>query len=856
MLDQLAPMWRQFRAEPWRLDILDEIIARVEATQPSSLPDALQDALIRKHLGDLRGKRIYSGLLAMLVELDELSVDQALNYAIVDGRLDPMLVILVAPRLSRDALREALAQVPWSCVPSWHLRELGDLLREAARDGWGAPAVELVHAAAVQVHHTLLAMLFPALAGAERVAVLAELPALLRALGDPLVQVGTVQALLPACRPAEAADLATALEIPDPSDLAAWIRPALDALWSTLDAHDVRSAPQREWSELLRSLAPLLTVDDRCRWLRIVHRIIAGTGNGLSALAVAVPPALWSDALTPLTPTQALEARVWLALGEPEQLLPALRDYLAAHRFPDISLLSAVMARADGPARSLAATTMLAQSDLFIHHEMQACLYLPVADQRERVHRALVDHPYVSGSPNPGFYMDARLLAALAAPLTESGRQRVLRRLLPHLAGWDPDYRARIIARFAVDGPVSDVPADDPTPDREAWSREQLAAALEIRDPVPRWWAILSAIGHTDDAEQIRALFHEIQAGEQALPDELLGLPVRALDAELWPERIVLEAQRPDRAQFAQLLLCWAQSSAEPERLAIVDRALDELTAAGEPAELEDFYYLAPTLDLPRIRRILALVRQDELDEGQGRPLAMLAIRLIELDRRDEAIVCLRRAPTWLAGLLGACMARGATWADNHDILAAIDAQVVGDAALREAVDWARDGVIYSGVDGLRPDVTAGILGLIARIEDDVPRAAALISGLLLHLPFDAPIDEWVATIDAHTTDTTRATCLLTLLGQVQTSPAVAELAASLFAGTDALAQFESPETSDLALTAASHLPIGARADLLRQLLARGNVPTALLVEVLQQDGDDALLAAANRIFDVADVLN
>lgn len=50
MLDQLVPMWRQFRAEPWRLDILDEMIGRVEANQPSSLPDALQDALIREHL--------------------------------------------------------------------------------------------------------------------------------------------------------------------------------------------------------------------------------------------------------------------------------------------------------------------------------------------------------------------------------------------------------------------------------------------------------------------------------------------------------------------------------------------------------------------------------------------------------------------------------------------------------------------------------------------------------------------------------------------------------------------------------------------------------------------------------------
>lgn len=187
----------------------------------------------------------------MLVELDELSVDQALTYAIIDGQLDPMLLLHVAPRLSRDALREALARVPWTWVSSWSARELGGLLREAARDGWGAPAVDLAHAAEMQVQHTLLAMLFPALAGTQRAAVLAELPVLLRALGDPLVQFDTVHALLPACTPAEAADLANALEIPAPSDFAAWIRPALDALWSTLDAHDVRRAPLHESSERL-----------------------------------------------------------------------------------------------------------------------------------------------------------------------------------------------------------------------------------------------------------------------------------------------------------------------------------------------------------------------------------------------------------------------------------------------------------------------------------------------------------------------------------------------------------------------------------------------------------------------------
>lgn len=851
----LGPMWERYRREPWRFDIVDEMIAQVESQAQASLLDALQAALILSHLRDVRRRRISGGLLAMLVALGDLTADEALAYSRFEGAVNQEALMYLWPRLSRDALRGWLARVPWADTHLGLVRILGAPLREAARDGWGGPALALAHAVDEPTRLALLLEVIPALVGAERSAALAELHGLLRALGDPMAQAPPVRSLLSTCTPAEATALAEALAIPDTADLRGFIGPALAAMWSALDAHAEPEPAILELTASLTALAPMLTPDDWRRWLRLAERHLDHHDIG-HALTVPFPPALWPEVLALLTPSQALVARVRLALDDEQQLPAAVADYLAATRVPDWWLLREILSRGCEPARHLAANAVLAQDDPFVDLEMPACLCLPAADQRERVHRTIVEQPYASGGSYPQYVLDmsdCRLLADLAAALPEAERRRLVERVRPHLRVYEPEAQARIIAWFGVEDPAPEATPGPAPVAHEAWRRQQLAAALEHRDPVARW-QVLGELFTYGEGAQVRALYCEIQAGEHALPDEILGLRITALDAALWPERIAREEQNPDRARFAKLLLWWAPLASAAERPAIVERAMDELTAAGEPVDPGDLPALAPTLELSHIRRILALLPED-LDADHGRDLCDLAFRLVALGQRDEAIACLRRTPTWLAALLGMSLARGAAWADNHDLFAAMDEYPTGDDELRERIVRVWDGLGYCGVHDLRPDIAAGISDIVARIDDADLRAEALLAGLVERVAADAAIDEWVATCRRYTAGANLDRCLLTLLTRLQASPAATALAESLLAGPNGVAAFESSATAELAREAAAHLSLATQADLLPRLLARALRPSAMLVRVLRQGGDEALLAAAGRVLDVADLL-
>jgi hypothetical protein len=864
VLDEIRPLWREFRGAPWRRELLAEMIDIIQSRRAAGHEPGLFDRFLavelRRHLQSLQESAVDVPLLAMQVEVRRLGADEALAYmSTTPGDGFDQLLVLVWRRLSRPALREALRRLHWDWgVRWWTADECGAALREAARDGWTGPARALVREAPEPRRSELWVGLLPVLAGAERAEVLAAIFDHLVALAEPLAQVGLVRALLPQCTPAEVAGLTSALAIPGGSrpDLQAWVRPGLEAAWDELDALADPRPMLETWQAWLTALGPLVTLVDSRRWLRALHRALALGDEALSALAVALPAELWGEALAPLTRSLAAEARLWLAVNEPGRAVDSALAACPAHS----DVLRAVMRCAAEPLRGVVAMELLRRRTADDFDEMEACLRLTAVDHTARVERALRDEPLLNRRVQFGPHLE--VLVALTRSLAAVEREHLTTRawrLVP------PCEAARCAQRFGIElAPDATLAvAVQQEAERAAERRRrQIARALESRDPKRRW-SMLAQVLRDGEPDALRDLYREVQAGDAALPDEILGLRTWWLDAEMGRAWLAAAENRIDRAQIAMMRLQQVRLAAGDERAACFERALDELTATGATIDSFDLAAVAPSLTAPQIRRALAFLPSKDPDDGDPRSLATIAMRLMDLGHFDEATALLNTGPVtalWLGVLLGIRLARGELWGDGPaGPVTTLAVGVLDDETRLAWLTHVWDGFAFAnGV--VRPDVSEGSLRHVAAIEDPELRARALAM-TIERLPGDASPTRWAAVIDTLVDGEARLSFRLLLLWALAAGDEATALAHAAFADPAAVSLCLGDE---FGLAAAErHLPPRDQEALLMRLMqaiesatevtAFPRATIAMLVAAVQRTGGAS--AAAHLLVDVAEAL-
>ncbi|MCY1059553.1 hypothetical protein [Nannocystis sp. SCPEA4] len=877
MQRDIGELWREYRGDPLRLDLLRQAEAEVVAAMATAgdaepvaqLLRRLRDGLVLGHLRSVQTRRVDGRLLALMVMTGQTTAEQALAHA-AGGHGEHEVLVHVWRQLPLAALREALQRLAWGEEIFLDHRELGPALRTAAGDDWQDQALAQARRAPEPARSRLLVELLPALTAARREEALTDLHAGLLELGGRLEQLGLLRGLLAACSAEERAALARRFAVPVGDaglDLRAWVDADLERAF--------QAAEETEGSDLeplcvhLRVLGPHVTLADSRRWLALVRRGLTRAPRFLYFLSAGVPASLWPEAVEGMPPGQALQARIQLACNDPDRdLAPLLAEYVAAGLGKSgWSSLIELAHAAPEPGRSAAAGVVLAACEGHWLAEFAARLLLPATDHAGRVAALLREEPFIDDPRGPGYAHGAfvDVLRAWARRLPESERRAVLLRgavcldSLPpatrvraaEALGQEPDEDSRAV--LAARGEASQQDAD-----------RLLYEAFELRDRDARWVA-LKSLARQDD-EKLRDLYRRVQGTEFALSEEILSFPVWALDRELWSERIQAEELRNGQVP-GELLLQYAKVLDEPERSVVVDRGLDAIEMAHPPLPLETLSGHAGVLEPGQVRRVVAWVlRQDDPHEERLELVSELAGRLLELGHCGEAVAMIRGIHDGEAGARELGRMAGLSARRGESAIGPVDTALTSDRhRLLYVQAFARE---LGGSEVIvRPDVAGELLARVSMLGDEDSRAAAL-AAVIGSLPAGASLTPWTAAIHRGTRGATRRRLLLVLFESADLEGPLAvarvrEVAADLLAESSPPAEdLEAACLASRCLPAEERVPLwtrwlGRSLDESRDVLPplKGRLGAVFLDTLQELGGASALVQACDVLVDVAATL-